>query len=61
MCGMPDAHEPLWLRVGERPEQHAVEHTEHSGRSTDAEAERDDGSGDETRTPPNCGKNLLGS
>ena len=45
-------HEPIGVRVGQRPEQHAIDNAEHGSVGADAERDRQDGHRGEAGRPP---------
>ena len=49
---LPDEHEPIGVRVRQRPQQHGVHHAENGGAGANAERERDDGRDAERRHLP---------
>src|SRR5262249_37185039 len=56
------AHQPLRLRIRQRPEQHGFDDAGHRGVCADAEAEREHGNGHEARVaaePAQCGPHFL--
>src|SRR6185295_4162234 len=48
---MPDAHQGLWMRIGERPDQDAVDHSEDRRVCTDSQGERQQNGGGKRGSP----------
>src|SRR5262245_32845507 len=55
---MPDPHERLWVRIGERPDEYAVDHREDRGVRTDAQSERHENGGGKRGTPSQATKRM---
>ncbi len=49
--GVPDRDQAVWLRVGQRPEKHAVDDAEDGGVGADADGQRQEDHGGERRRP----------
>ena len=52
MVHFPDCHQAIWLRIRQRPQQHAVHDAEDGGRRADAQRQRQDHGGAESEALP---------